>query len=309
MRKSIKLSLIVAFIVIIVTVALFFANKPQSDWIGISLHSLSETEAQLTKESGALGIRIDCYEEFGTAIENAKTNNLEVLGILDSWTMNNQTTFSLDEFRHNVTYYVSTYADYVDDWEICNEPVNPAVNWTLLNATLPKDMTEVVQFYISMVQIAAPIIRQYDSTAKIVLFGGLNLWVGGDSNLELDKDFAARLATMNIDKYGDAFSVHAYPWTNVTSYWNFNKFGDALSYYTGLFPSLEVWVTEAGHYVDVEGDEGQARYLRGTIQYFYGKVDRIFWYSLVDNPWEERHFGLIDENGAPRLAYYELNIK
>jgi hypothetical protein len=286
-RKGAKLALIVSFIIIIVTVALFAANKkPEDEWIGISLHSVSENEAQVVKESGASGIRIDCYEGFDIICKNAEAKDLEVLSVLDSCTMNNLTVFSLDEWSLNVTHYVSTYAHYVDSWEIWNEPANPAVNWTLLNATLPEDMTEVVQFYISMVQVAAPIIRQYDPTAKIVLFGGLNLWSAGAPNLELDKDFATRLAAMNIEQYGDVLSVHAYPWINVTSSWDFNKFGDALSYYKGLFPSLEMWVTETGHYVDDEDEEGQARYLRGAIQYFYGKVDRLFWYSLVDNPWE-----------------------
>lgn len=278
--------------------------------MGISLHSLNTTEAQWVEESGAGWIRIDCFKGFDTALENAKTHGLKVLAILDSWMFGESVIFTLEAWRLNVTHYVSQYADYVDAWEIWNEPANPRMNWTLLNATLPENMNQIVEFYFSMVQNASLIIRQYDPTAKIVLFGGLSLWSGGDPNLGLDIDFSTRLAAMNIEQYGDAFSVHAYPWTNDTKSWNCHTYDDALAYYRGLFPSLEVWVTETGHYIeDVEGEEGQARYMRDALQYFRGRVTRLFWYSLRDNPGEEKHFGLIGDDGKRRPAYDELRNK
>ena len=48
--------------------------------------------------------------------------------------------------------------------------------------------------------------------------------------------------------------------------------------------------------------------MRDALDYFNGKVAKFFWYSLLDNAWEDKHFGLIDE-GTPRLAYYELKSK
>ena len=80
----------------------------------------------------------------------------------------------------------------------------------------------------------------------------------------------------------------------------------ALAYYQELFPSLEVWVTETGHYFNSEGAEGQTRYMRNA-DYFNGKVARFFWYSLLDNPGEQ-HFGLV-EDGKLRPAYHELRNK
>jgi hypothetical protein len=182
----------------------------------------------------------------------------------------------------------------VDAWEIWNEPAHP--NYTLST-----------EKYYSMVQIASPIIRQYDQSSKIVLFGGLNMWSGNAPHLDLDKNFSKQLTTMNIEQYGDALSVHAYPWMEKVESWIWEEYTDSLAYYRELYPSLEVWVTETGHYVDVEGEQGQARYLTDAIQFFNGKnITHLFWYSLLDNPWEENDFGLIRGDGAPRLAYDEL---
>jgi hypothetical protein len=67
-------------------------------------------------------------------------------------------------------------------------------------------------------------------------------------------------------------------------------------------------------YVDVEGEVGQARYMRDAIEYFEGRVTRFFWYSLWDNEWEvndsvqPKHFGLVEDEQL-RLAYYELRDK
>lgn len=298
MRNRIKL-LFVVLIIVLVIVAYFIAinmlpvfNPTGNDWVGIGLHSLSMNESQLVNASGARWIRIDCYEEFEVAVVNAKAYDFKVLGILDSWMFKQQLTFTLEEWRDNVTYYVSQYADYVDAWEIWNEPAHP--NYTLS-----------VEKYYSMVQTASPIIRQYDPSAKIVLFGGLNLWSGSDPHLALDKDFAEQFATMNIEQYGDALSVHAYPWMEKVESWIWEKYSDSLAYYRELYPSLEIWVTETGHPVEFEGEEGQARYMCDALQYFKGKVTQLFWYSLLDNAWEENGFGLIGD-GAPRLAYYEL---
>ncbi len=57
---------------------------------------------------------------------------------------------------------------------------------------------------------------------------------------------------------------------------------------------------------DIEEEEEQARYMRDALQYFKGRVTRLFWYSLKDDPGEEKHTGLIGGDEKPRLAYYEL---
>jgi len=235
---------------------------------------------------------------------------LSVLGILDSWMFNQSSIFTLEEWRGNVTYYVSQYADYVDAWEIWNEPANPNINNTLLGLQLPsqENMSKIVDFYYSMAQTACPIIRQYDPTAKIVLFGGLNLYSGGAQHLALDEDFAQQLANMNIEQYGDAISVHAYSWMTQAQPGVWDSYNKSLEYYHGLFAnkSLEILVTETGQTTE-GGENGQAQYMVDALGYFNGKVSRLFWYSLLDNPWEgDQTFGLIGGDGTPRPAYSQL---
>jgi hypothetical protein len=277
------------------------------------LHSLSESEAQIVKTSGARWIRIDVSPEIDMAVKNAKAYDLKVLGILDSWMFSNQKIFTLEEWRGNVTHYVSQYADYVDAWEIWNEPANPGINNTLLNLTIFDDgenkiiyenMSKISEFYFSMVETASPIIREYDPTAKIVLFGGLNLWSGNDPHRELDMNFSSELADKNITRYGDAISVHAYPWSTTVEPTVWHSYNETLAYYRELF-ALEVWVTETGLSIDFEGESAQAQYMHDSLAYFEGKATMVFWYSLVDNAWEDKRFGLIN-GSTPRLAYYEL---
>lgn len=298
-KQSIKYSVLAIALVI---GAYFTASmmlpvpKPiENDWVGICVHSLSANEAKFVNESGAGWIRVDASSDFETAVANAKAYNLRVLGILDSWMFNQTTTFTLEEWRDAVTHYVSRYSNNVDSWEIWNEPAHPSYPLS-------------VERYYSMVQIASPIIRQCDPSAKIVLFGGLQLWSGGDVNLALDKEFARQLAAMNIEQYGDAISVHAYPWMEHVESWLWKKYDASLTYYRELFTSnksLEIWVTETGHPIEFDGENGQAQYMRDALQYFQGKVTRLFWYSLLDNAADQKSFGLIG-NETPRLAYYVL---
>jgi hypothetical protein len=282
------------------------SNPTEKEWLGVSVHSLSANEAQIVNASGARWIRIDVFPEFEAAIKNAKAQNLKVLAILDSWMFDQQTTFTLEEWRDNVTHYVSQYANDVDAWEIWNEPANPNYTLSTKKYNSTENMSQIVEFYFSMVEIASPIIRDYDPSAKIVLLGGLNLWSGDDPHLGLDKNFAQQLADIGIEQYGDAISVHAYPWNEQIPPLIWEKYSDSLAFYRELYPSLEIWVTETGHPIDFGGESAQAQYMNDSLDYFEGKVTMFFWYSLVDNAWEDKSFGLINSDETPRLAYYEL---
>lgn len=229
-------------------------------------------------------------------------------------------TFTLEDWRGNVTYYVSQYADYVDAWEIWNEPANPT--YPLLNLELnnskpnyQENMGKIVDFYYSMAQTAYSIIRQYDQNAIILLFGGLNLYSGGDQHLSFDMDFASQLDAKGIERYGDAISVHAYPWGPVQpQVWA--SYTESIADYTSKF-HLDVWVTETGQPLqdsDVKIDEAaQAQYMVDALGYFNGTVSKVFWYSLKDNVWELKQetpqgFGLIGDDNVPRDAYAKLQI-
>jgi hypothetical protein len=318
---------IFAVIAVVVVVGAYFIScrmqqpkailQLENDYLGICVHSLSLNEAQVVNESGARWIRIDASEDlsnFGASVQNAKKYNLSVLAILDSWMFNKSTVFSLDDWRGNVTYYVSQFAAYVDAWEIWNEPANPTDPLQNLSPTSPENMTKIVNFYFSMVQTACPIIRQHDQTAKILLFGGLNLYSDSDIHLDLDENFSSQLAAMGIEQYGDAISVHAYPWRPVQpQVWG--SYASSLAYYKGLFTnkSFEVWVTETGQPVEVSGESGQAQYMNDTLSFFGGNAAAVFWYSLVDNLWElekenPQSFGLVGNETIPRASFRAYRI-
>jgi hypothetical protein len=271
--------------------------KIGAEFVGICTHWLSTEDAKLVKESGAGWIRMDASVNFSEAVVNAKAQNLSVLGILGSWMFNGDwENFTLLDWQNNVTSYVVTYADFVDAWEIWNEPSHPVY-------TLSKEK------YREMVQSASPIIRQYDPSAKIVLFGGLHLYSGGDTNLDLDKAFAKNLSNMDIMKYGDALSVHAYPWNNSEPIvWG--KYAESLNYYRDLFGSVEVWVTETGKPLEEGNETITAQYLSDAYKFFGEETDvaKVFWYSVSDNYSldEGKSFGLTIRSNQTRIAYGEL---
>lgn len=286
-----------------------FSINPDS--VGICVHTLTQSDAQLINASGARWIRIDCNNtdsQFGNYLQNAKTYNLSVLAILDSWLFNGNCDFTLDEWNSSVTHYVTQYADYVDAWEIWNEPASPTyplLNLNLTNQNSQQNMATIVDFYYSMAQTAYPIIRHYDPNATILLFGGLNLYSAGDPNLMLDQEFATKLAAKGVQQYGDVIAVHAYPWANEAGDPVWNSYNDSLLCHGELFPHKELWVTETGQKIQ-EGctEQMQADYLTQELQFFDGKVDRVFWYALYDDA--SGNFGLI-ANGVPRSAYNVMN--
>ena len=312
MKRTLYLGLIGVILAVVLVVAFLIpATPPQrgSESVGICVHSLSLQDAELVSASGARWIRIDCnssQSHFGDYLKNAKQQNLSVLAILDSWMFNGSCQFTIDEWQSKVTYFVSQYSDYVDAWEIWNEPTSPTyplLNLNLTNEQAPENMGTIVDFYYSMAETAYPIIRQHDPNATIVLFGGLNLYSGGDPNLALDMEFATQLAAKGIQQYGDAIAVHAYPWSNETNdVWN--RYNDSLSIYQALFPNKAVWVTETGQKIqDGCTAQMQADYLVQALEFFDDKVDCVFWYALYDD--EYGNFGLI-ENGVQRPAYTSM---
>ncbi len=268
-------------------------TKDMADFVGICTHWLSADDAKLVKESGAGWIRVDASENISEAVVNAKAQNLSVLGILGSGMFNWSMNFLLTDWQNNVTDYVSKYAGYVDAWEIWNEPSS-------LDYPVPATK------YFEMTRIASPIIRQYDPSAKILLFGGFHLFSDGSPNLETDKAYARQLAEWNITTYGDVISVHAYTWGNNESVvWE--KYTESLSFYRSLFGPLEVWVTETGKPLEEGNETITAQYLSDAYRFFSQETDvaKVFWYLLSDYSFDKESFGLIINNQT-RPAYSEL---
>ncbi|MCW4028540.1 MAG: hypothetical protein NWE92_02690 [Candidatus Bathyarchaeota archaeon] len=290
-------------------------NTIHGDNVGICVHDLPYMQATQVKDSGAGWIRIDAsnnpqLNNFSISVQNAKAQNLQVLVILDSWMFDQSTVFTLQEWQSNVTYYVSQHADYVDAWEIFNEPSSwkyPLLGLNLSNQQSQENLTKIADFYYQMAQTAAPIIRQYDPTAKILLLGGCHLYTDTDPQISLDEAFAEKVVSKGIEHYGDGISLHAYPWGKSDTVLLQQKYDEALVYYRELFgDSMEVWVTETGKPLEEADEAGQATYMADVIEYFYGRVDKVFWYLLQDYPDDRRAFGLIGGDGVARPAYGEL---
>lgn len=95
-------------------------------------------------------------------------------------------------WRKYVETAVKTFGPYVDDWEVWNEP-----GWW----GGVKNAANAETFY-KMVKIAAPIIRKYDPTAKIVASIYEGKWMG-DKNDNFEK-----FLSFGAWKYFDVVSVH-----------------------------------------------------------------------------------------------------
>ena len=126
---------IVVLVIVVLLVTAFFApnvvlpnNAKSGEWVGLCAHFLGMNEAAMANASGARWVRLDVSNSFASSIINAKFYKLNVLGILDSAMFNDSTTFNLEQWRSNVTFYVSQYANSVDAWEIWNEPTTPVEN-------------------------------------------------------------------------------------------------------------------------------------------------------------------------------------
>jgi hypothetical protein len=307
-------ALLVLFSAIIVVLIVFFcppietplvtSAKVAPDSVGICVHSLSAQDALLVNQSGARWIRIDISNnetDLTNSLANAKTYNLSILGILGSWMFNQSCSFTLEEWRSAVSSNVSKYAAYVDAWEIWNEPTSQNPGWKL--------QTD----YYLMVEVASPIIRQYDPTAKIVLLGGLQLYTGGNTvPVNIDKDFARNLSACNLTSYGDAISVHAYPWSGQVTPSLWENYAASIDDYRQIFSnsSLDIWVTETGqNLADCGGNQQlQAQYLADSLGFFSGRVSHVFWYALHDEA-SAGDFGLVDANNSPRVVYADLQNK
>ncbi|HSV48903.1 MAG TPA: glycosyl hydrolase [Candidatus Acidoferrales bacterium] len=318
MRRIVGLALAVSILVSsLMVAAVLFLQTPISkpkispDSVGICVHSLSQADAEHIACTGARWIRIDISNnetDLMNSLTNANARNLSVLGILGSWMFNKSCSFTLNEWSNAVTSNVSKYAQYVDAWEIWNEPTSPTyplLNLNLTNSEKQQNMATIVDFYYAMAQTAYPIISNYDPNATIVLFGGLNLYSGGDPNVALDKDFALQLASRNITQYGDAIAIHAYPWGNEMNELSKASYIDSLEFYQTLFPNKPIWVTETGQKITANCSEKmQADYLSFAFNFFNGETENVFWYAFYDDP--TGNFGLVVENNY-RLAFAEMS--
>jgi beta-xylosidase len=164
-----------------------------------------------------------------------------------------------------------------------------------------------------MTQTAAAAVRKRCPDLCLVL-GGIS---------PIDPVFLRLLASHGLLATLDAVAVHGFPldW----NHWQIQEWPRKIAEIEKV-TNLPVWVTEVGA-SSFGADEIQVFGLQRTIELLLGRVDRVYWYSLLDLPpaWEAttrhkesegssyyRHFymGLIraDNTPKPSVAHFDPEL-
>lgn len=161
-----------------------------------------------------------------------------------------------------------------------------------------------------MTRCAAKTIKELAPHIRLVL-GGIS---------PIDPNFVKLLISQGVMENLDAVGVHGFPldW----NHWQIDQWPDKIKEIEDVCP-LPVWVTEVGT-SSFGADEVQVFGIRRTNELLIGRVERIFWYSLLDLPptWEAttrhkesegsayyRHFylGLVAADGRikPAMEHFD----
>ncbi|MGE5496587.1 MAG: hypothetical protein ACM3Q2_00830 [Syntrophothermus sp.] len=157
----------------------------------------------------------------------------------------------------------------------------------------------------AMTRLAASEARKISPGTKLVL-GGIS---------PIDPNFILLLKSHGVLEKLDAVAVHGFPldW----NHWKIDEWPSKIKEIEDV-AGMPVWVTEVGA-SSFGADEVQVFGLKKTIELLKDRLERVYWYSLMDLPktWEAttrhresegssyyRHFymGLIREDGTPKPA-------
>lgn len=195
-----------------------------------------------------------------------------------------------DSWKEFVRLVVKRYRNYVDVWEIWNEPdsdqyLSPHSNW---------------RTYRHILKTGSSMVRQYDTDA-IVLNGA----VSDLSNLEFTKQLYK-----HGKKYFDDFNVHLYYCTKPDELVeDFEQLQQVLAKYR---EDERIWITEFGCSTGSEGVTNKAvkKYIKQTTKTLlsYDNVGPILLYTIRDRTYlttdpYEAYFGLMDENLSPKPVW------
>ena len=185
----------------------------------------------------------------------------------------------------------------IDSIKFWNEPNNKS-HWDIFADPEWKE-------YARMTSLAATRVRELCPELTLVL-GGMS---------PIDPSFLNLLASHGVLDQMNVVAVHGFPldW----NHWRLDDWPRKIAEIEAV-TSLPVWVTEVG-VSSFGADEVQAFGLERTQQLLLDRVERAYWYSLLDLPpaWEAttrhresegssyyRHFymGLIRDDRTPKLA-------
>lgn len=219
-------------------------------------------------------------------------DNIRVVGMLAYDKNQNYTKPSIGAWKKYVRYTVRRYRNYVDVWEIWNEPDSDEY----LN---PNTISE----YAPLLKSASKIIRHYDPNSK-VLNGGI---------ADISKvNYIDNL--YEYHKYFDALNIHLYYCGEYVLNGNNNAQREAMeTLEETIFKGKrkkKVWITEIGCSLGATGvnQNTQRDYLRKSSSYLLkrGYVQNILLYTTRDRDLSDKYeayFGLMDLDFQNRKAW------
>lgn len=226
-------------------------------------------------------------------LNNYKKNNLHVVAML-AYDLNNDYTYpSEGAYANFVRFVLKRYRNYVDVWEIWNEPDST----TYLK---PNTIAE----YLPLLKYASGLIRYYDPSALI-----LN---GGIADIT-NTDYINKLYHFGHD-YFDAFNIHLYFCDEYQFNNNINAEREAIENMEKIIfhgkRNKPVWVTEIGcsTYHNKFNQNTQKNYLKKSINYLSTKkyLQNILLYTMRDRNLTDTYeskFGLMTENFINKKAW------
>jgi polysaccharide biosynthesis protein PslG len=192
---------------------------------------------------------------------------------------------------------VARYGKFVRHWEIWNEPDNPLF-WK------PAPDPDA---YARLLKWTAAAIHRADPQAQ-VLIGGFN---------PNDLHFLRRVAELGAWDSFDILAIHPYVSPSSPEAGNILAAADGVRAVAQQYGQKPIWVTEVGwssgpgdrDAVGVVDEQLQAAYLvRATLLLWRSGVEKIFWYTLKDdpgNPYGLMAFGAgYGDYTLPKPAYY-----
>jgi hypothetical protein len=284
---------------------------------GVDAHQLTAAQASILSSNGINWIR--CDVSFNQSESNwisiyqlAQEYNLNLIGILDPWTMNFNNSFTLSDWQQTVQTAVTDFGSKVSAWEIWNEPE--------FNTSRCGYYQGTAQQYVDLMRTAYQIIKAQYPYATVLGLGGLPLYTSTEPSpdntyVEQSLNFTQQVCSLGGMNYCDAISLHAYPYGDYSTNAE-NAYVSSIASYRAI-TGKAIWITETGqesvgNRTFISSQTEQANYLNESFIFFKSQnVKAYIWYQLSDGFQNDTTttFGLYDANSTPKTAlgtYFSL---
>jgi hypothetical protein len=276
---------------------------------GVDAHQLTAAQASVLSSNGINWIR--CDVSFNQSECNwisiyqlALEYNLNLIGILDPYTMNFNNSFTLSDWQQTAQTAVTDFGSKVSAWEIWNEPY--------LNTSWCGYYQGTAQQYVDLMRTAYQIIKAAYPYATVLGLGGMQLYSSTDGPspgitwVQQSINFTQQVVSLGGMNYCDAISLHAYPWGDYSTNAE-NAYVSSIAEYRAI-TGKDVWITETGQESVGTGNwstpQEQSAYLSASYPLLHSQgVKAYIWYELQDNyTFNNSTFGLYDVNGTAKPA-------